>query len=252
MEEIPVYQESKFKIMTTKRSTKTSWLNADLKKSLLNGLGRIALTAISVFLGLWGNQWREDHQNLKQEKQSLEQIKVGLSDDIKDLKETKQLYSVRFENIKSILLALEPNTAPLETLSQKIDSLVGIGFFLPNTAAYETLKSKGMENIKNDSLRTGMSTLYEFGYPGLLTLEKQQTEIHNELLMPYLFRSVLLTKQQYKPNEIAKLKNDREFKQMLRRVSRLDSLVTEEYSKSMKSVLRLSNEIDIELKSGRF
>ena len=35
---------------------------------------------------------------------------------------------------------------------------------IQNTAGYETLKSRGLELIKNDSLRLQIITLYEYNY----------------------------------------------------------------------------------------
>ena len=48
---------------------------------------------------------------------------------------------------------------------------------IQNTAGYETLKSRGLELIKNDSLRLQIITLYEYNYNILRKLEEEYSEM---------------------------------------------------------------------------
>lgn len=52
---------------------------------------------------------------------------------------------------------------------------------MQNTSGYETLKSKGLETIKNDSLRSHIISLYEYDYTTLRKLEEEYGELqfHN-------------------------------------------------------------------------
>ena len=48
---------------------------------------------------------------------------------------------------------------------------------MQNIAGYETLKSKGLELIKNDSLRLKIISLYEYDYRTLRKLEEEYSEM---------------------------------------------------------------------------
>ena len=71
---------------------------------------------------------------------------------------------------------------------------------IQNTSGYETLKSKGLELIKNDSLRSMIISLYEYDYKTLMKLEEEYNELQfqenyfyeiNKLIAPYfIFNSM--------------------------------------------------------------
>ena len=48
---------------------------------------------------------------------------------------------------------------------------------IQNISGYETLKSKGLELIENDSLRTNIISLYEYEYNTLRKLEEEYFEL---------------------------------------------------------------------------
>jgi len=48
---------------------------------------------------------------------------------------------------------------------------------IQNTAGYETLKSRGLELVKNDSLRLKIISLYEYDYNALQKLEEEYSEM---------------------------------------------------------------------------
>jgi len=66
---------------------------------------------------------------------------------------------------------------------------------IQNTTGYETLKSRGLELVENDSLRERIVTLYEFDYQALRKLEEEYGEMQfhenyfeamNTVFLPYM------------------------------------------------------------------
>ena len=66
---------------------------------------------------------------------------------------------------------------------------------IQNTTGYETLKSRGLELVENDSLRERIVTLYEFDYQTLRKLEEEYGEMQfhenyfeviNTVFLPYM------------------------------------------------------------------
>ena len=68
----------------------------------------------------------------------------------------------------------------LDTLSIYYITLTRTYFPVQNKAGYETLKSKGLELIKNDSLRFKIISLYEYDYYVLKRLEEDSPEMQFE------------------------------------------------------------------------
>ena len=73
------------------------------------------------------------------------------------------------------------------------DSLIGYYFLLTrnvisiqNISGYETLKSKGLETIKNDTLRAKIINLYEFDYQVMKKFEEDYKE--NQFFDNYFFQ----------------------------------------------------------------
>jgi hypothetical protein len=65
---------------------------------------------------------------------------------------------------------------------------------IQNISSYETLKSKGFELIRNDSLRTKIISLYEYDYQNIRKLEEEYNELQfqknyfeeiNRMIAPY-------------------------------------------------------------------
>jgi len=65
----------------------------------------------------------------------------------------------------------------LDSLAQHYHYLTRDYISIQNTSGYETLKSRGLELIHNDSLRFKIISLYEFDYNILRKLEEEYKEM---------------------------------------------------------------------------
>lgn len=134
------------------------------------------LIFISVVLAFALTEWSSNQgKKISEEKIYLE-IMNGLEKDSLDLESNIQshLYGANAcQYWRNII-----NNNPVEK-----DSLVNNYFFLTrsvisvqNISGYETLKSKGLETIENDSLRAKIINLYEFDYQVMRKFEEDYQE----------------------------------------------------------------------------
>lgn len=219
---------------------------------MIPAVEKVGFTTLGILLALWINNWDESRKKREIEKETLLEIKAGLEQDRRDLKETIFGYESRVENVSRLFDYLGRSSPPPDSLATSVSQLVGFSFLLANTAAYETLKSRGLETIVNDSIRLGISTLYDVDYEAILMSEKHLAELYNNLLMPRLLTQMQLGVASYSTREIKRLRSDRPFLQILWQSRQFNQLVQANYEHACQSLEILLHKIEMELNSGRF
>jgi hypothetical protein len=238
--------------MKMKKSGKNRWPETLSRGKIITAAEKIGFTTIGILLALWINNWDESRKKRAIEKETLLEIKAGLEQDRRDLEETIFGYSSRVENVENIFKYLGRDAIPPDSIAWAMSDLIGYSFLLANTAGYETLKSRGLETITNDSIRLAISTLYDVDYEAIQVSEKFLGELHTGLVMPYLLTHLRLGVQEYSDQEIKSLVADRPFQQMLWQVGLFNNTVKKRYEHALKNLENLMAKIELELNSGRF
>lgn len=134
---------------------------------LAYALGEILLVVIGILIALSVNNWNEDRKDRIFEKKMLRAAKTGLDQDL-DF----------FENhLIGFRLKTQAEAADFFNryyLSEKID-LDSINYHFANLAysfqysynrgPFEAIKSAGLDKISNDSIREGITFLFDFYHP---------------------------------------------------------------------------------------
>ncbi len=136
---------------------------------------------LSIFIAVISafalNNWNNNRRDRNSENKILTEIANGLEKDLVDLK-------LNMSGHKDGLVAC--NYFRTLFSGQKINSdSILFNYFnltrdyisIQNVAGYESLKSKGLELIKNDSLRLQIISLYEYDYNTLRKLEEDYSEM---------------------------------------------------------------------------
>lgn len=142
---------------------------------------KFGLEFITIFIGVFAafalNNWNDNRKNNHTELKILSEIENGLKQDIKDI-------DINIDGHKQGLLAVKFFNKLVLDKPTNNDSLTYYYFILlrdfisvQNISGYETLKSKGLEIIENDSLRTEILSLYENDYNSLRKLEENYAEL---------------------------------------------------------------------------
>ncbi|MGN7515736.1 MAG: DUF6090 family protein [Allomuricauda sp.] len=133
-------------------------------KYLKYAIGEIILVVIGILIALQINNWNNDRIESKIETNILKEIVVNLKKDVVNLNSKIRFNLEKEKSNKEVLTHLKHKTPITDSLKLYYGSLLGRGNFEPITVAYENLKTRGVDIIKNDSLRIAISELYDFKY----------------------------------------------------------------------------------------
>ncbi len=223
---------------------------ANILKKSIDPATKIGYTTIGILIAFWINNWDDSRKKQEIEHKTLMEIRSGLLQDKKDLLETIEGYQYRVIQMRYFFELLGRKTIPPDSMATCVSSLNGFSFQLANTAAYETLKSRGLETITNDSLRLMITTLYELDYQMIVQNEHYLSQFQNTIFMPHLMNEVHLGAKTLTATEIKKLKADRPFHRKVWEVKRQNEFIQEHYIRALQKVESLMTEINKEIKIG--
>ena len=139
-------------------------------------IGEIILVVIGILIALQINNWNESRKEKNIENKILVEISKGLKQDLIDIK----------DNIREHREGLKAGEYYFKIFTNKQVQPDSINFYynyltrgyisIQNKSGYESLKSRGLELIRDDSIRNDIIKLYEQDYPFIMKLEEQDPE----------------------------------------------------------------------------
>jgi len=149
-------------------------------------IGEIILVVIGILIALQINNWNEFRKERVVESNILKEILINLDSDLKSL-DLKINESNKFlTHSVEVLQHLQNKTPITDSLKYYYSALVGHGNYEPTTIAYDNLKTKGVDIIKNESTRQAISELYSITYFTLVedrrTVVRRFQEIQAEMV----------------------------------------------------------------------
>lgn len=213
---------------------------------------------IAVIAAFALNNWNDNRRDNRAELRILSEISRGLDKDIVDVKLNVKGHEQGIkacEYWRKIITAQENN---LDSLRQYYFLLTRDFLSIQNTSGYETLKSKGLELIKNDSLRSQIIALYEYDYQTLRKLEEEYNELQfqenyfqeiNKLVAPqFEFNSKGNISGMVLPLNITEAERNI-LLSYLWKIRKNREFILQSYDEVQDKIDQLSLEIDKELKS---
>jgi hypothetical protein len=152
-----------------------------MKKIEIKNWKKYTFEFLSIFIAVISafalTNWNENRNNRNAENKILVEIYNGLEKDLEDihLNEMGHQMGINATNYFRNLLA-KKNVSKDSVLFHYFN-LTRDFVSIQNISGYETLKSKGLELIENDSLRTKIISLYEYDYNTLRKLEEDYFEL---------------------------------------------------------------------------
>jgi hypothetical protein len=136
---------------------------------------------LSIFIAVSSafalNNWNDNRRNSNTENKILTEISNGLKKDIDDIKSNVNGHKAGLSACKYFSKVFAGGSVNLDSLMFNYFILTRDFISIQNIAGYETLKSKGLELIENDSLRLNIISLYEYDYNTLRKLEEEYSEM---------------------------------------------------------------------------
>ena len=136
---------------------------------------------LSIFIAVTAafalNNWNENRKNELIESKILAEIANGLKKDIKDVQLNKKGHKFSITASQFLGKIIREKQVSLDTLIPYYFEFTRDYIAIQNISGYESLKSKGLELITNDSLRFEIINLYEYDYTVLKKFEEEYQEM---------------------------------------------------------------------------
>ena len=178
-------------------------------KYMLYAIGEIILVVIGILIALQINNWNNTSVLRKKEIVLLKELKKSLESDLfGEFIPAEKIYKRYLENHDK-LDALYKNGASFT--SDSLTKYFRICFrsewdFVFNTAAFENIKSTGIDIISDETLRSNISSLYSYNYPNIKDVNQNYIRYYDLQLSPLVFDNIDLNKDYFTPMELEFLK----------------------------------------------
>jgi hypothetical protein len=223
-------------------------------KYLKYAIGEIILVVIGILIALQINNWNINNQQEKLETKYLKEIRNNLKSDLPDINFNIEFNESRLRSNEIVLQYLNREIDYSDSLKFHFGNLIFTTRTLPNISAYESLKSRGLEIITNDTLRQNITSLYSFLYHNVIDFEKQDdNSFQYGLFIPEVSKAfnIQTVWKSAVPIEEQKIPDNYQLKNAITTNILIRKYMLTQYYELKKSVGNCINQIDTELKKER-
>jgi hypothetical protein len=153
--------------------SKTFFKPLRLGRLLAYAIGEIVLIVIGILIAFQLSTWSETRKAKDIELETLKDIKAAFESDRGDLDLNVRLYNSVITSCDTIVALLDNKLLYKQKMNRHFSRAYMGVVFLNNVGPYETLKSRGLETISNDTIRNKVIRIYEYDYKFLLKIESQ-------------------------------------------------------------------------------
>jgi hypothetical protein len=226
-------------------------------KYLKYAIGEIILVVIGILIALQINNWNQNRIKNIEELNILKNIKTGLEKDKRDILYNITRIKSSMSSADKVIYALENKLPYNDSIAIYLGNLMLPVIFVHSTSAFETLKSKGIDLIKNPELRDEIIYVYDALYNSFLKNETMVLD-EGERGIKHIFSTRFheayvydLDKAGYEPRltplNYNTLSSDQEFNYFLKTYkNRLNILLNFQYKgrmqKSVEKLIESTNE----------
>jgi hypothetical protein len=185
-------------------------------KYLKYAIGEIVLVVLGILIALQINNWNENRKLRNLEHKLLIDIRSNLIASDLNLKFNLAYNKNTITNYENILKHIEEDLPYHFSLDSAFSY---ISYWSDPTftfTAYETLKSKGLDIIKNDSLKKAITDIYEVSFPFVMNEMKAEWELHQRLVLPFVVKNIkYFNSETARPINFSDLKVNPEFHNLM-------------------------------------
>lgn len=215
-------------------------------------IGEIFLVMVGILLALQVNNWNENRKLNQVELTVIKELKNDLIFSHGEL-DTINMYNQRYLNdYKLIKTYIDENRPQDLTLNKAFDVLdIWEEPYLP-TMAYESLKAKGIDLIKNDSLKRHIVTVYDFNIHGQVeNMNEWEWSFNQNTTQKYMVGNIRrdINENLARPNDFEKLKKDDEFVNFLHILILMRESTMDINNRAKKAISGLIEHLENEIES---
>jgi len=218
-------------------------------KYLRYAIGEIVLVVIGILIALQINNWHNNNVEKRVEKEILNEILVNLETDIENIEIKKKENDLYLKHNQLVLDHLKNKTPLTDSLKHYYSYLYGFGNFQPMTVAYEDLKSRGLNIIKNKTLRKKIAELYDYQYYYIVD-DIRQAIGNIETIHQNQINSKLKTEMSYvsaQPVNLIALQNDIQFQETLQNILFYKWYTNDRFENGKQEMIKVKKVIENEL-----
>jgi len=218
-------------------------------KYLRYAIGEIVLVVIGILIALQINNWHNNNVEKRVEKEILNEILVNLETDIENIEIKKKENDLYLKHNQLVLDHLKNKTPLTDSLKHYYSYLYGFGNFQPMTVAYEDLKSRGLNIIKNKTLRKKIAELYDYQYYYIVD-DIRQAIGNIEMIHQNQINSKLKTEMSYvsaQPVNLIALQNDIQFQETLQNIVFYRWYTNDRFENGKQEMIKVKKVIENEL-----
>ena len=127
-------------------------------------IGEILLVVIGILIALQINNWNENNKSHATEIKILKELKLALQQDLFNINVNIRSYKDVNRSLEIIKEQLQLDEITNDSLGYAFSKSLFNNSVAPTIGPYETLKSKGLDLISNDTLRQDIILVYEMAY----------------------------------------------------------------------------------------
>ena len=148
-------------------------------------LGEIAIVALGILLALWVSTWEQRRSARAVEMKTLRELHAALAFDLRSIANYLESFQESQRSASILLAHIEQGLPYHDSLDAHFGKLRSGDLFTAHSAPYETLKSRGLETITDDSLRLAVAGLHDVTYDRLEQLSGMTLRQFENTLQPF-------------------------------------------------------------------
>ncbi len=192
----------------------------NMKMNWKNVFRELILIVAGILIALYINNLNENRKDRIFERKIVAEIESSLERDLVSQIETRIARSEQIIEAGTIVLSFLKEEIPYhDSLQVHFWRLNWVITFEPQSTSFERLKSKGIEVLRNEELRTKLLTLYDYTYPRLEFFVDGYNEWTIDRIEPFVLIHFEITweggRKGYKPIDPELIQNSIEYQNLV-------------------------------------
>ena len=203
---------------------------------------------LGILIALQVDNWNQNRQERKLEKILLREMLGTLQQDLEDIDFNLAYKQNVIRSNDVVMQYLEGNLHWHDSLVYHFGGIIQGTVFVKNTSTFESLKSIGIDLVRNDELRQLISYVYSARYEHIDAKEAESLQANFDFLYPTLKQHLeFLPMGLAVPVDTISLRQSHVFRSDIRTYRHLVGLSMTAYEMTRESVVELMEQIEMEL-----
>lgn len=218
------------------------------RKFWIYASGEFVLVFLGILVALQVDNWNEGRQERKLEEVLLSEMLSNLEQDLVDIDYNLKVKRVCVQSYQMVMQYLNESQPWHDSMEIHFGGLISGTVFVNNTSAYESLKSIGIDLVKNDELRQLITFVYSARYDHVDAKEAESLQANFDFMYPTMKKYLeFLPFGMATPVDTLAIRQSHVFRSDLRTYRHLVGLAITAYEMTRESLVELMDMIEQEL-----